>query len=142
MDKIKFKKLSKTAIMPKRQSLSAAGYDLYSDQDNKIIKAGEHELIKTNIAMKIPVGYYGRVASRSSLSYKYNLEVGAGVIDADYRGGIGVILRNHSKKNYVFNHGDRIAQLIITKIICPELEEVDELDSTERGSGGYGSTGK
>ena len=81
------------------------------------------------------------VAPRSGLAWKYSIDVGAGVIDADYRGPVGVILFNHSDVDFEVKVGDRIAQLIIEKIITPEVVEVEDLDSTERGVGGFGSTG-
>lgn len=80
-------------------------------------------------------------APRSGLAWKHSIDVGAGVIDADYRGPVGVILFNHSDVDFEVKAGDRIAQLIIEKIVTPEVEEVDDLDATERGSGGFGSTG-
>jgi dUTP pyrophosphatase len=99
---------------------------------------------KTDIAMAIPPGYYGRVAPRSGLAVKHHIDVGAGVIDADYRGNVGVVLFNHSDNEFVITAGDRVAQLVIEKIITPEVVEVEDLDalgSTARGAGGYGSTG-
>lgn len=81
------------------------------------------------------------IAPRSGLAWKHSIDVGAGVIDADYRGPVGVILFNHSDVDFEVKIGDRIAQLIIEKIIVPDVEEVDDLDSTVRGSGGFGSTG-
>lgn len=144
--KIKYKKLNELAITPCRGTEYSAGYDLYSPSKEDItIEPGCKVLIKTDITMEIPVGYYGRVAPRSSLAHKHFIDVGAGVIDSDYRGNIGVILFNFGKTSYTVKYGDRIAQLIITRIICPELEEVNELNelkTTERGDGGFGSTGK
>ena len=99
-------------------------------------------LIPLNIAVSIPQGYYGRIAPRSSLAMKH-IDVGAGVADSDYRGALGVVLYNLSPDNpFVVRTGDRIAQLILQKISVPSVREVDELDSTDRGSGGFGSTGK
>lgn len=80
-------------------------------------------------------------APRSGLAWKHSIDVGAGVIDADYRGPVGVILFNHSDVDFEVNTGDRIAQLIIQKIVTPEVTEVESLDSTQRGEGGFGSTG-
>lgn len=81
------------------------------------------------------------VAPRSGLAWKHSIDVGAGVIDADYRGPLGVILFNHSDVDFEVKVGDRIAQLIIEKIMTPDVLEVDDLDSTTRGTGGFGSTG-
>ena len=92
--------------------------------------------------MAIPEGTYGRVAPRSGLAAKHHLDVGAGVIDADYRGPVGVVMFNLGQTDYPVKKGDRIAQLILEKILMAEIEEVDDLDDTERGEGGFGSTGK
>jgi dUTP pyrophosphatase len=89
----------------------------------------------------IPSEYYGRIAPRSSLAWKNHIDVGAGVIDEDYRGPIGVVLFNHSSEEFKITQGDRIAQLIITKIITPDVIVVEDLDDTVRGIGGFGSTG-
>eukprot|EP00339_Tiarina_fusa_P004578 CAMPEP_0117047582 /NCGR_PEP_ID=MMETSP0472-20121206/32881_1 /TAXON_ID=693140 ORGANISM="Tiarina fusus, Strain LIS" /NCGR_SAMPLE_ID=MMETSP0472 /ASSEMBLY_ACC=CAM_ASM_000603 /LENGTH=111 /DNA_ID=CAMNT_0004760333 /DNA_START=40 /DNA_END=372 /DNA_ORIENTATION=- len=99
-------------------------------------------LVKTDIAIAIPSGHYGRIAPRSSLAWKHSIDVGAGVIDSDYRGNIGVILFNLGDEPFTVKTHDRIAQLIIEKISTPAVVQVDELDDTERGEGGYGSTGK
>lgn len=134
------KKLSNKAELPKRATLSAAGYDLSSAEDVLIPEHGK-ALIKTDLAIKIPDGHYGRIAPRSSLAWKYHIDVGAGVIDSDYRGNVGVVLFNHSNIAKHIQLGERIAQLIIEKISTPDVVEIDELDDTERGEGGYGSTG-
>lgn len=100
------------------------------------------KLVPTGISMSIPVGYYGRVAPRSGLSCK-GFDVGAGVIDAGYRGEIKVLMINNSGEDKVFHQGDKFAQLILTKIMDkPILEEVEELSISERGAGGFGSTGE
>ena len=87
------------------------------------------------------MGLCGFVAPRSGLTWKHSIDVGAGVIDADYRGPVGVILFNHSDVDFEVKVGDRVAQMIIEKILTPEVAEVDDLDSTVRGAGGFGSTG-
>ena len=143
---MEYTKLSIYSTTPVRGTIGSAGYDL-SSIDNTTIKPLAHGLIKTGISLKIPEGYYGRIAPRSSMSWKKHSDVGAGVIDSDYRGELGVILFNLSSTNeLVINRGDRIAQLIITKIETPELVEVSteefHLVSTDRGSGGFGSTGQ
>lgn len=97
--------------------------------------------VKTDISIAFPHGFYARVAPRSGLAWKNSIDVGAGVIDVDYRGNVGVILFNHSDDDFKIAHGDRIAQLILERIITPDVVEVDELDETERNAGGFGSTG-
>lgn len=136
-----FKKLSDQATTPSRGSDLAAGYDLYS-AENKIIPKQGKALVKTDIAIALPAGCYGRVAPRSSLSWKHHIDVGAGVVDRDYRGNVGVVLFNLSQTDYEVQHGDRIAQLIVERISTPPLVEVEELDDTARGVAGYGSTGR
>lgn len=138
---LKFKKLTEHAFTPSKGSKLAAGFDLYSAYDLTIPANGK-SLVKTDIQIELPEGCYGRIAPRSGLSWKHHLDVGAGVIDRDYRGDIGVILFNHAKSDYKVKKGDRIAQLICEKIIYPDIEQVEELTKTERGEGGYGSTGK
>lgn len=133
------KRLVKTAVLPKRGTKGSAGYDL-SSLKKVTIKKRNKMLIKTGLALKIPSGYYGRIAPRSGLTHKKGLDVGAGVIDSDYRGELGVILFNHSDEDVTLDAKQRIAQLIITKIDTPTIVEVDSLDDTERGSGGFGST--
>ncbi len=124
-----------------RSSEHAAGYDLASAADTHIPKHGKH-LVPTDLALAIPHGYYGRVAPRSGLAYKNFIDVGAGVIDSDYRGPLGVLLFNHSDVDFQIKKGDRIAQLILEKIILPPVVEVEgDLDVTARQEGGFGSTG-
>lgn len=136
------KKLTDYATIPTRGSDRSAGYDLYSASPEPIIvPASGKALIKTNIAVAIPPNHYGRVAPRSGLTWKHFIDVGAGVIDEDYRGDVGVILFNHGCNDFTVNHGDRIAQLILERISTPEVEEVDELPETVRGTDGFGSTG-
>ncbi len=135
------KRLSPDAILPKRGSHGAAGYDLYAAVPTTIPSRGLG-IIKTDIAVKIPEGHYGRVAPRSGMTVKKGTDVGAGVIDEDYRGNIGVVLFNHTDENLEIAHGDRVAQLIIEKIATPEVVEVPDLDQTGRGTAGFGSTGR
>jgi dUTP pyrophosphatase len=112
------KRLKDNAIIPVRQSPLAAGYDL-SSTENTTVPSGGTVLVKTG----------------------HSIDVGAGVIDADYRGEVGVILFNFGKKDFEIKEGDRIAQLVLEKIALAEVEEVQDLDETLRGSGGFGSTG-
>merc|ERR1712083_505235 len=133
-------KLSENALIPTKGSKTAAGYDLYSAYDYVIPGQGK-VIAKTDISIRVPDGTYGRVAPRSGLAAKSHIDVGAGVIDQDYTGNVGVVLFNHAATDFEVKKGDRIAQLICEKIEYPEIEEVPSLNSTERGEGGFGSTG-
>jgi dUTP pyrophosphatase len=134
------KRLSENATIPTRAHPGDAGMDL-SSAYNIIIPARGKGLVKTDLAIKVPDGCYGRIAPRSGISWKYHLDVGCGVIDKSYRSNVGVVLFNHSETDFNIEKGDRIAQLIIEKIKFAEAIEVQELDDTERGMGGFGSTG-
>lgn len=134
------KLLNENATIPTYGSERAAGMDLYA-AFAETIPAGQHRIIKTGIAVKIPDFHYGRIAPRSGLAYKKGIDVFAGVIDNDYRGEIGVILYNSGNEPFIVAQGDRIAQMIITPYTHTVPELVTELDDTERGSGGFGSTG-
>ncbi|KAF8224804.1 dUTP diphosphatase [Tricholoma matsutake] len=134
------KRLSEKAKLPTRGSPLSAGYDLYS-AERKLIPAHGKALVDTQISIAVPAGTYGRVAPRSGLASKFMIDTGAGVIDADYRGVVFVLLFNLSDKDFQVEEGDRIAQLIIERIYTPELLEVNDLDETIRGAGGFGSTG-
>jgi len=127
------------AKVPERGSSESAGYDLYSYETIRILP-GQTQLYDTGISFKVPVGTYGRIAPRSGMSKK-GLMVNAGVIDRDYTGPIKIMLHNLSSDTYTVNKNDRIAQLILEKIKTPTIEIVDNLDDTQRGSGGFGSTG-
>ncbi|KAK4270198.1 hypothetical protein QN277_023265 [Acacia crassicarpa] len=137
---LRVKKLSDKAILPSRASARSAGYDLSSAVETKVPARGK-ALVATDLSIAIPEGTYARIAPRSGLAWKHSIDVGAGVIDADYRGPVGVILFNHSIADFEVKVGERIAQLIIERIVTPEVEEVADLDSTTRGEGGFGSTG-
>ena len=134
------KKLSEFAILPVRGSPLAAGFDLAAAYDTVITAHGKG-IVKTDLAMKIPTSCYGRIAPRSGLAWKKHIDVGAGVIDADYRGNVGVVLFNHGDEDLVIKHGDRVAQLVLERISMMPCQEVQDLDATERGEGGFGSTG-
>ncbi|XP_072479369.1 deoxyuridine 5'-triphosphate nucleotidohydrolase, mitochondrial [Notamacropus eugenii] len=138
--RLRFSRLSEHATAPSKGSARAAGYDLYSAYDYTI-PAMEKAIVKTDIQISLPPGCYGRVAPRSGLAAKHFIDVGAGVIDEDYRGNVGVVLFNFGKETFEVKKGDRIAQLICERVFYPELEEVQGLDDTERGAGGFGSTG-
>lgn len=137
------KPLTKTAKVPTLGSKNAAGYDLYADTPKKDITVPSKgkALIPTGLSMSIPMNHYGRIAPRSGLAWKNFIDVGAGVIDRDYRGSVGVVLYNFSEEDFKVKHGDRIAQMILTSYVTPIPTFTDTLPDTERGSGGYGSTG-
>ncbi|MEE6503112.1 hypothetical protein FKM82_004740 [Ascaphus truei] len=138
---LRFAKLSDNAFTPTRGSAKAAGYDLYSAYDY-VVPAMDKAVVKTDIQIAIPHGCYGRVAPRSGLAAKHFIDVGAGVVDEDYRGNVGVVLFNFGKEAFEVKKGDRVAQLICERILYPELEELKDLEDTERGAGGFGSTGQ
>lgn len=130
------------AKYPERKSPYAAGFDLYASE-SKTIASQHRDLVSTGIKIQIPNDCYARVAPRSGLSVS-EIDVGAGVVDSDYRGIIKVLLINNRTTDYVVDKGDRIAQLIIEKIYTEHFIQVEEeeLSSSDRGSGGFGSTGK
>ena len=139
---IRVSKLSEQAVIPTRGSIYSAGWDLYASEEC-VIPAQGKAIIKTDIAIAIPIGYYGRVAPRSGMAWKNHTDIGAGVIDSDYRGAIGVVMFNHGVKDLKVERDNRVAQIIIEKISTAMLLDVsfNELDETTRGDGGYGSTG-
>jgi|TARA_E500000331_G_scaffold81250_2_gene76762 dUTP pyrophosphatase len=129
---------------PKYQTKSSAGMDLMAFVDDPvIIESGEWKLVSTGIYIKLPTGFEAQVRPRSGLALKKGITVlnSPGTIDSDYRGEIGVILINHSKNNFIVNSGDRIAQLVIAKHESINLKNVQSIDSSNRGTGGFGSTG-
>lgn len=140
---LKVYKRSANATLPTKGSALAAGYDLYSSELG-VIPAKGQGMIATDLSIIVPEGTYGRVAPRSGLLVKHGISTGAGVIDADYRGEVKVVLFNHSDKDFEVVQGDRIAQLVLEKIVNAEIAEISllELDQTVRGEGGFGSTGK
>lgn len=142
---VRFKKLTATAHEPTHGSSWAAGYDLYADLSSSImIQPGETKVIKTNIAVEIPAGYFGGIYPRSGLSTKQGLTLVncVGVIDADYRGDIRVPLINLSRQWRIIDPGERVAQIIVQPCERVQWAEVPELSDTDRGSGGFGSTGR
>lgn len=122
--RLRFAKLSLNATSPIKASEHAAGYDLFSAYDYIVPPSGK-VLALTDIQIAVPDGCYGRVAPRSGLAHKHFIDVGAGVIDRDYRGNVGVILFNFNTEPFIVKKGDRIAQLICEKIEYPELEECE-----------------
>jgi len=140
---LKIKKLNNEAIIPKYQTKEAAGFDLHSIED-MVIKPGERKLIGTGLAFEIEFGYEVQIRPRSGLAFKHAITVlnTPGTIDSDYRGEIKVLLINHGSEAFEIKKGERIAQAVIAPVIQAEIVEVEELSDTERGSGGFGSTGK
>jgi dUTP pyrophosphatase len=139
---LKIKKLAPHAILPSRATPQSAGYDLYSSE-GYVLLPGHRVVVSTGIQVQLPPGVYGRIAPRSGLAVKHGLGIGAGVIDADYQGELKIVLFNHDlRNNFVIRPGYRVAQLVLEYIATPEVEEVIEFDQvTERGDGGFGSTG-
>ena len=144
--KLKIKRLNDNAILPQRATVGSAGFDLYSSLELPIeIAPGERVLIPTGIAIELPDNnYVVYIYARSGLSIKNGITLSncVGVIDSDYRGEIKVGLINLSDKAYIINPADRIAQMVISPIIIPELIVSDNLNNTDRSDGGFGSTGK
>ena len=141
---VRIKKLKPNAAIPTYGSKYAAGADLYACIDSAVsIQPGETHLIPTGLSMELPEGYAGLIYARSGLASKKGLAPAnkVGVIDSDYRGEVLVALHNHSSVDAAVEPGERIAQLVITPYIMGVFEEVNELSDTERGAGGFGSTG-
>lgn len=143
--KIKIKRLNDKAVIPTRGSEQAAGYDLYAATEN-IIQIAPHStvMVGTGISIEIPEGYFGGVFARSGLASKKGLRPAncVGVCDSDYRGEYKVALHNDTDELMEIQPNERIAQLIVLPYLAVEFEEVNELSDTQRGSGGFGSTGK
>jgi deoxyuridine 5'-triphosphate nucleotidohydrolase len=137
---LRFKQLDPKAVLPSRGSSQSAGLDIYAIED-LTIQPGERALARTGLAVAIPEGYYGRLAPRSGLATQKGLDTLAGVIDADYRGEIRCLLYNAGEHSIHLAAQSKICQLIIERIITPTAVWADEISDTERGSGGFGSTG-
>ena len=145
MEKVKYIKLDPRAITPSYGTPFAAGADLYACMGEDVsIKAGETKLFHTGIAMQIPDGLVGLIYARSGIATKRGLAPAnkVGVIDSDYRGEIMVSIFNHSSETQTIADGERIAQIVLTPYITAEFTLSDSLDTTDRGSGGFGSTGE
>ena len=145
MDEIRIKKLKPSAILPTYGSAEAAGADLYACLEAPVvIRPGESVFIPTGLAMELPKGYAGLIYARSGLACKQGLAPAnkVGVIDSDYRGEFIVVLHNHGPEAQKVDHGERIAQLVVTPVFTPGFVEVEELADTARSAGGFGSTGK
>ena len=144
MVKILIKKINKNTSLPEYKTEGSSGMDLLADIDKPIkLASGEKKLISTGIAVAIPKEFEIQIRPRSGLAAKSGISVlnAPGTIDSDYRGEIKVILINLSKKSFIINKNDRIAQMVLCPIIKGVLEEVEDLPDTVRGSGGFGSTG-
>ena len=143
MEQLKIKKLDERAKLPTYGTVDSAGADLYAVLDNELsIEPGETKVIPTGLSMAIPKGYVGLIYARSSLGTKKGLAPAnkVGVIDADYRGEVKVVLFNQSNETQIISPEERIAQIIITPYVKVDFEEVNELSETKRGNGGFGST--
>lgn len=137
---IQVKRLSATAILPQYALPHDAGMDLYADKEMTILPQ-QRTLVSTGIALAIPPGYVGLVWDKSGVATKHGLKTMAGVIDSGYRGELKILIHNLSSEPYQVKPGTKIAQLLIQPVEQREIVEVDELDNTERGKGGFGSTG-
>lgn len=145
MEPVRVQKLRPNAILPTYGSAEAAGADLYACLDQPVtVQPGETVWIPTGLAMEIPKGCAGLVYARSGLACKQGLAPAnkVGVIDSDYRGEFVIVLYNHGKQAQTVEPGERIAQLVITPVITPPFLEAETLSGTQRGAGGFGSTGK
>lgn len=143
--KIAVKKLREGAVLPTFGSREAAGADLYACLDAPVtVEPGQTAFVPTGLAMELPLGYVGLIYARSGLACKRGLAPAnkVGVIDSDYRGEFIVALHNHGTEAQTIASGERIAQLVVTPILMPEYVEADSLSDTQRGEGGFGSTGR
>ncbi|MEA2098459.1 MAG: dUTP diphosphatase [Patescibacteria group bacterium] len=141
MLKIKVQKTSKDIKTPNYAHNGDAGIDFYSFEDDYILKPGEHKKFVTGIKIEIPEGYVGLVWDKSGLALKHCIKTMGGVIDSTYRGEIAIILINLGLKDYKVEKNTKIAQMLFQKVETAEIEEVDDLDNTQRGDGGFGSSG-
>ena len=144
IEKVKIKKIREDAVIPTYGTEFAAGADLYAALDEVIVlEPGETKLIKTGVSIEVPTGYAGLIYARSGLASKKGLAPAnkVGVVDSDYRGEIMVALHNHSNEKREIEPKERIAQFVITPYLKADFEEVKELEETDRGSNGFGSTG-
>ena len=146
MTEIQFKKLphAEDLTLPSYESASAAGMDIRAALvDPIVLKPGERTLIPTGLQMALPHGYEAQIRPRSGLAIRNGITMlnSPGTIDADYRGEVKVIAINHGQEAFTVNHGDRIAQMVIAPVVQLSIKSVEELDETDRGQGGFGSTG-
>lgn len=148
MSTLQIQKIHPHATIPTRAHEGDAGLDLYAEElagtGPIVIRPGEQQLIGTGIAIALPVGTVGLVCPRSGLATKHGVTVAnaPGIVDEGYRGEVKVALVNHGTEPFIVEPGMRIAQLVITPYLAPAIEEVDVLDETARGAGGFGSSGR
>lgn len=149
MTQVKIKRLSEGARMPERKTDGAAGYDLYVPYDTPI--AFGRNVVKLQFSMELPTGWFAIIKPRSGFSAKgieerkgrrMRADVLDGIIDSDYRGNVGVIVKSDETDIFIIKKGTRIAQMVFQRYLAPEITEVEQLDETERGDGGFGSTGE
>ena len=139
--RVKVKKMDKEAIVPIYQTEGAAGFDLHA-VENLTIKPRSFAFIRLGLAFEVPDKYELQIRSRSGLAKNYGIQIHHGTIDSDFRGETGCIAFNHGEKDFHVKIGDRICQGVLSPIVKAEFEESDNLNETERGSSGFGSTGK
>ncbi len=146
MSILKVKLLREGARLPRRETPGSAGHDLRACiQEDVILPAGGSIRLPTGLAIEMESAeYVAIIAARSSMAAKYGVTMGngIGVIDSDYRGEISILLRNTSTEDFIIHPGDRVAQLLLLPVALPDIVEVEELSETQRGSGGFGSTGR
>ena len=145
MSVMRVKKVRENAFVPTYGSVEAAGADLYACLEEAVtIQPGKTVFVPTGLAMEVPKGCAGLIYARSSMGTKRGLAPAnkVGVIDSDYRGEVMVALHNHGSEPQIVDHGERIAQLLITPVLSPAFELAESLDDTARGAGGFGSTGR
>lgn len=141
MLKLKINKLEEDAMIPSKANKSDAGYDLYAIEDVNIPSRGR-ALVRTGISMAIPENHVGLIWPRSGLAVKAGIDTLAGVIDSGYRGEVCIVLQNHTNHDYHIKKNDRAAQIIIQQLPIIKLELVEDLHKSDRGDGGFGSSGK
>jgi dUTP pyrophosphatase len=143
--RVQLRRLRPDAVVPRYQTVDAAGMDLHAALDEPmVVPPGDVVAVPTGLAMAIPRGFEGQVRPRSGLARKHGITVAnaPGTLDADYRSEVMVLLINLGRERYTIEPGDRIAQLVIAPVVQAQLDVVEELSATERGSGGFGSTGR
>ncbi|AFB76925.1 dUTPase [Cotia virus SPAn232] len=141
MESVKCVLLSNNGYIPTKSTPGSAGFDLYSAYDYEISPL-KRILVKTDIMFDIPEGCYGRIAARSGLSLNKYIDIGGGVIDRDYRGNIGIIVINNGESTFYISKGERVAQIIFEKYFDIDILQCDNINFTERGNKGFGSSGK
>lgn len=142
---VRFKKLRSGAVLPRRGTPESAGLDLSACLEGPLVlKAGETALVPTGLAAELPPGTAGMVYARSGLASKAGIALanGVGVVDSDYRGELMVPLHNYTGTDFALAPGDRIAQLVVTPVLFPDIEEAETLSDTQRGKNGFGSSGQ